>query len=110
MTLLVSGAEVATDKEGFLTDLNDWSEEVACALADAEGITLCDEHWEILNLLRQFQQQFEISPPMRPLVKYVSQHLGPEKGKSIYLTKLFPPNPARIASKIAGLPKPEGCL
>lgn len=100
----------ATDKEGFLLHLEDWSEEVAAALAEAEGIALNEQHWEILHLLRQFQQQFDISPPMRPLVKYVTQHLGPDKGKSIYLTKLFPPNPAKIASKIAGLPKPEGCL
>ncbi|MDM3871695.1 TusE/DsrC/DsvC family sulfur relay protein [Porticoccus sp. W117] len=100
----------ATDKEGFLTDLNDWSEDVATTLAKAENIELSEQHWEILHLLRQFQQQFDISPPMRPLVKYVTQHLGPDKGKSIYLTRLFPPNPAKIASKIAGLPKPEGCL
>ncbi|MGS2722452.1 TusE/DsrC/DsvC family sulfur relay protein [Porticoccus sp. GXU_MW_L64] len=100
----------ATDKEGFLINLEDWSEDIAIALAEAESIQLTQQHWEVLHLLRQFQQQFDISPPMRPLVKYVAQHLGPDKGKSIYLTRLFPPNPAKIASKIAGLPKPEGCL
>ena len=100
----------ATDKEGFLIDLKDWSEDVATELAEAENIQLTEQHWEVLHLLRQFQREFDISPPMRPLVKYVAQHLGPDKGKSIYLTKLFPPNPAKIASKIAGLPKPEGCL
>ena len=98
------------DKDGFLTDLNDWSEGIACALAAEEGITLTEQHWQILKLLRQFQTEFDISPPMRPLVKYVAQHLGKEKGNSIYLTKLFPPNPTRIASKIAGLSKSEGCL
>lgn len=110
MTLIVNNQEITTDKEGFLTDLHDWSEAVAEALAEAEGLILTEQHWEVLNLLRQFQQEFDISPPMRPLVKYVTMHLGADKGKSIYLTKLFPPNPAKIASKIAGLPKPEGCL
>lgn len=110
MPIIVNGNAVATDKEGFLRNIQDWSEDVATALAKAEGITLEEEHWEILRLLRQFQQEFDLSPPMRPLVKYVSQQLGPEKGKSVYLTQLFPPNPAKLASKIAGLPKPEGCL
>lgn len=110
MALIVQGETIATDNEGFLVDLNDWSPGVAEALARLEGINLNDQHWEVLNLLRRFQQQFDLSPPMRPLVKYVARHLGPDKGKSIYLTRLFPPNPARLASKIAGLPKPEGCL
>ena len=107
---MVNMDKANTDKEGFLINLSDWSEDVACALATAEGITLTEQHWQILKLLRQFQSEFDISPPMRPLVKYVAQYLGKEKGNSIYLTKLFPPNPAKIASKIAGLPKPEGCL
>lgn len=110
MPLQLTNSTLETDKEGFLRDLNDWSDEAAEALAAAEGIELNDDHWEVIRLLRQFNQEFDISPPMRPLVKYVRQHLGNEKGQSIYLTKLFPPNPAKIASKIAGLPKPEGCL
>ncbi|UTW45837.1 TusE/DsrC/DsvC family sulfur relay protein [bacterium SCSIO 12696] len=110
MALQVGQSLISTDKEGFLVNLEDWSEEVAELLAEAEGISLTDNHWEILHLLRKFQEQFDLSPPMRPLVKYVTQKLGPEKGRSIYLTQLFPPNPAKIASKLAGLPKPEGCL
>ena len=47
---------------------------------------------------------------MRPLVKYVSQTLGSDKGSSIYLLQLFPGSPAKVASKIAGLPRPEHCL
>jgi tRNA 2-thiouridine synthesizing protein E len=47
---------------------------------------------------------------MRPLVKYIGQRLGKEKGNSIYLLQLFPGSPAKLASKIAGLPRPENCL
>lgn len=98
------------DTEGFLCDLQDWNPEVANYLAQQEGITLTDAHWEIILLIRQFYQEFDLSPAMRPLVKYVALHLGNEKGKSIYLMQLFPPSPAKIAAKLAGLPKPANCL
>jgi tRNA 2-thiouridine synthesizing protein E len=51
-----------------------------------------------------------MSPAMRALVKYTEKKLGPEKGRSIYLLNLFPPSPAKVASKIAGLPRPTNCL
>ena len=101
---------IAVDKEGFLLDLNDWSPDVAQQLAQAEGIELTAEHWQVLELLRQFYREFDSSPAMRALVKYVRLELGPEQGKSSYLLSLFPGSPAKIGSKIAGLPKPDNCL
>ncbi len=98
------------DSDGHLANLSDWSEPVAEQLAASENIVLTDAHWEIIYLLKEFHQRFELSPPMRPLVKYIAQQLGKEKGRSIYLMQLFPPSPARVASKIAGLPRPENCL
>lgn len=101
---------VALDKEGFLVDLKDWSEPLAVELARLEGIELSPEHLEVILALRQFNQRYQLSPAMRPLVKYLGQELGPDKGNSIYLLKLFPGSPAKLASKIAGLPKPDNCL
>jgi tRNA 2-thiouridine synthesizing protein E len=98
------------DSDGHLVHLTDWSEHAAQQLAASENIVLTDAHWEIIYLLKEFHQRFELSPPMRPLVKYIAQRLGKEKGRSIYLMQLFPPSPARVASKIAGLPRPENCL
>jgi len=98
------------DPQGFLVNLNDWSPELASEIAAGEGITLLDTHWEVLSLLRQFYCEFELSPAMRILVKYIRENLGEEKGNSIYLLSLFPGSPAKIASKIAGLPKPTNCL
>lgn len=98
------------DDEGFLVNLADWNEAVACWLARNEGIDLSQPHWEIIHLVRVYYAQFDLSPAMRPLVKYVGQKLGSDKGRSIYLLKLFPGSPAKIASKIAGLPKPDNCL
>mgnify|MGYP000279348023 CR=1 FL=1 len=98
------------DRQGFLVHLSDWNESVAQIIAKEENIELSSEHWEVIHLLRQFYQEFDLSPAMRILVKYVRQNLGSEKGTSIYLLTLFPNSPAKIASKIAGLPKPTNCL
>ena len=98
------------DDEGFLQDPNQWSPTLAEEIAARESLELTAEHWEIIDLLRNYYQRFEASPAMRALVKYSSQELGPEKGRSIYLLSLFPGSPARLGSKIAGLPKPHNCL
>ncbi|MCL4106550.1 UNVERIFIED_CONTAM: hypothetical protein GTU68_009684, partial [Idotea baltica] len=98
------------DKEGFLRDLEDWSIEIATQIAAGEGIQLTEPHWELIHLIRQYYQEFDSSPSMRPLVKYTRLELGEAKGKSLYLLSLFPGSPAKIGSKIAGLPKPDNCL
>ena len=100
----------AFDKEGFLLQLDKWTPEVAQQIAEEEGIALTDAHWEVLRLLRDYYREYDASPAMRPLVKYCALKLGADKGKSIYLLSLFPGSPAKIGSKIAGLPKPENCL
>ncbi|WP_150305399.1 TusE/DsrC/DsvC family sulfur relay protein [Pseudomonas saliphila] len=108
--IAVDGRAIELDKEGFLVNLDDWSEPVAFELAQAEGIALSAEHLDVIHALRRFYAQYQLSPAMRPLVKYIGQQLGPDKGSSLYLLKLFPGSPAKIASKIAGLPKPDNCL
>lgn len=110
MPLQVNGIELATDKDGYLLQLTDWSPAVAEALALEEHIQLTPAHWEIIELLRDFYREFELSPAMRALVKQTAKKLGEEKGRSVYLLQLFPPSPAKIASKIAGLPRPANCL
>lgn len=109
LVLSVLGPD-AFDQEGFLRDLGDWSPDVAEQIASAEGIALDEAHWEVISLLRAYYQEFDSSPAMRPLVKYAALKLGADKGKSIYLMSLFPGSPAKIGSKIAGLPKPDNCL
>ncbi len=108
--LIVNDKTIELDKDGYLVDLNDWSAEVAQALAEQSGIHLSREHWEILELLREFYQQFELSPATRPLIKYTALKLGVEKGNSLYLNRLFNGTPAKLAAKLAGLPKPTNCL
>ncbi|MDH2241563.1 TusE/DsrC/DsvC family sulfur relay protein [Pseudomonas sp. GD03909] len=110
MSLLVDGREIALDKDGFLLDLADWNEPVAEALADREDLTLEADHWEILWLLREFYAEFQLSPATRPLIKYTALKLGAEKGNSMHLNRLFKGTPAKLAAKLAGLPKPSNCL
>ena len=98
------------DKEGFLCNLNDWNEHTARIIASQESIELNQAHWEIIYLLRDFYREYQISPAMRPLVKAVKNQFGSDKGNSLYLLKLFPGSPAKVAAKIAGLPKPANCL
>jgi tRNA 2-thiouridine synthesizing protein E len=102
--------ETAFDKLGFLRNLSDWTPEVAEEIAAGETLVLEDEHWELINLIREYYTEFDSSPAMRPLVKYVALKLGADKGKSMYLLSLFPNSPAKLCSKIAGLPKPDNCL
>ncbi|HCS63447.1 MAG TPA: sulfurtransferase TusE [Cellvibrio sp.] len=110
MQLNINKRNIALDKDGYLVNLNDWDKETANVLAKQENISLTPAHWEIIALLQEFYREFEISPAMRALVKYTEKKLGHEKGRSIYLLQLFPPSPAKIASKIAGLPRPTNCL
>ena len=110
MTLLMDGSEIVTDKEGYLKNLNDWSEAVAIAIASTENIELTDAHWEMIFLIRKFYQCYDMSPAMRALVKFTRKELGTEKGNSLYLLSLFPGSPAKLLSKIAGLPRPTNCL
>lgn len=109
-TLDLNGKRIELDKDGYLLDLNDWSVEVAHALAVQAGIELSPEHWEILELLRSFYHEFQLSPATRPLIKYTSLKLGAEKGNSMHLNRLFNGTPAKLAAKLAGLPKPTNCL
>lgn len=110
MQLALNGRIIELDKEGFLVNLGDWNEDVANLIAQQNQIHLTEAHWEIINLVRDFYQTFQIPPSMRALVKRTGQLLGEEKGKSIYLLQLFPVSPARYSCKIAGLPKPANCL
>lgn len=109
-TLAVNGNSIPIDKEGFLKNLSDWDEPVAAALAAEEGIKLGAPHWEVLWMLKKHYEHHRVSPANRAFVSLTKKKLGPDKGKSVYLMSLFGGSPAKLASKIAGLPKPDNCL
>ncbi|CNI43642.1 sulfurtransferase TusE [Yersinia bercovieri] len=104
------GRSIETDAQGYLKNSADWSEALAAILAEQEGITLTDPHWEVVRFVRTFYQEFNTSPAIRMLVKAMAQKYGEERGNSRYLYRLFPKGPAKQATKIAGLPKPVKCI
>ncbi len=109
-TIEAGGKSYETDEEGYLTNLNDWNEEVGAVLAQTENVTMTEQHWEVIHFLREYYDEFQIAPAVRVLTKAIGKKLGAEKGNSQYLYELFPYGPAKQACKIGGLPKPTGCI
>ncbi|MFT5162357.1 MAG: tRNA 2-thiouridine synthesizing protein E [Alteromonadaceae bacterium] len=109
-TVKFEGKTLATDKHGYLLNLEDWSEAIAIHIATLENITMSDNHWEVVHFVRHFYKEYKTSPAIRMLVKAMAKQLGEDKGNSKYLYKLFPKGPAKQATRIAGLPKPAKCI
>jgi TusE/DsrC/DsvC family sulfur relay protein len=84
--------------------------DLVALIARSEDIEMADDHWEVVNFLRNYYQEYQIAPAVRVLIKAIRKTLGPEKGSSRYLYQLFPYGPARQGCKIAGLPKPTSCI
>lgn len=105
-----NGQQIPLHSSGNLLNHVDWNEDMAVALAAAEGIELSDEHWVVINYLRKFYFQYGITPMVKVLIKHMSEELGPEAANKEYLYSLFPKGPARQGSRIAGLPSPQGCI
>lgn len=106
-----SSVEYETNAEGYLLKFNQWHPNFAKTTAQQQQLQLTQQHWEIIQLLRDTYSQTQISPSTRALIKLIKQHLkDPNKGNSLYLMQLFPGKPALLACKIAGLPKPKLCF
>ena len=110
MAIEVNGKSYEVDEEGYLVNLAEWDEDIGKVLAEGEKIEMTPAHWEVVNFLRDYYNEFQIAPAVRVLTKAIGKKLGPEKGNSQYLYELFPYGPAKQACKIAGLPKPTGCI
>ena len=102
--LEMSGIQVDVDEDGFIQDPDAWDEAVAAALAKTEGVDeMSEKHWKLVNYLRNYYLQFQMAPMVRKLCKETGYKLN-----EIY--QLFPSGPAKGACKLAGLPKPTGCV
>ena len=106
----LNGQSFEHDEEGYLTDLSQWNKDLAELIAKDENIEMDDERWEVVNFLRDYYEEYQIAPAIRVLTKALKKTMGPEKGNNKYLYTLFPYGPAKQACKIAGLPKPTGCV
>jgi TusE/DsrC/DsvC family sulfur relay protein len=100
----VGSINLDIDEDGFIQEPDKWNQEVAKALAQTEGVDdLTEDHWKVVNYLRDYYLEFGIAPMIRKLCKSTGFKL-----KDIY--DLFPSGPAKGACKVAGLPKPTGCV
>jgi len=96
--------KIEVDDEGFLVNPADWTEEVAKAFAEADNVSeLTEEHWKVINYLRDYFNEFALAPMIRKLCKDTGCPL-----KKMY--ELFPSGPAKGACKVAGLTKTTGCV
>src|ERR1039458_3403844 len=100
---VVNGAVAEHDEEGYLTDIGVWTPELGNLIAKAEGIEMTDAHWEVVNFLREYYEEYQIAPAVRILVKEMTKKFGKDKGDQKALYVLFPYGPAKQACKIAGL-------
>lgn len=110
MTIHYNNKTLATDKQGYLLDFNDWNEDVAVLLAQSDAIELSEAHWEVIRFVRGFYLTYNTSPAIRALTKAMKAEFGEEKASSRYLYRLFKEGPAKQATKYAGLPKPARCI
>ena len=103
-SILVNGSSLETNDEGYLVNIDDWTEEVAAALASTEQVdNLTEDHWQVVNYIRDFYLKNKTAPMVRKICKTTGFKL-----KQIY--QFFPTGPAKGAAKVAGLPKPDGCV
>jgi dissimilatory sulfite reductase related protein len=100
----VGDSTIEVDEDGFIQEPDLWNKEVAAALGKTEGVDdITEEHWKVVNFLREYYLEFGVAPMIRKLCKSTGFKLN-----KIY--ELFPSGPAKGACKIAGLPKPTGCV
>lgn len=103
-TLTVASTDVELDDEGFFVDPEQWTEEMVPDLARREGVDpLTDDHWKVVRFVRTEFLEKGTGPTVRLL--------GKTSGVSVKeLYQLFPKGPAKVAARIAGIPKPRGCI
>jgi dissimilatory sulfite reductase related protein len=103
-TTTYAGVTVELNDEGFFVDPTQWTREMAVEMARADGIdTLTDQHWQVLDFMRQEYFAKGTGPTVRLL--------GKASGVSVKdLYQLFPTGPAKTAARLAGIPKPKGCI
>jgi tRNA 2-thiouridine synthesizing protein E len=106
--ILVNGRKIDTTTEGYLSNIEDWSEEVANYLSERDNVSLTEAHWQVIRLIRRYYLEFGIPPNLRTLQKLVREEYGEEKQQWLDLFDYG--DAAKQAARYAGTPKPTGCI
>ncbi len=108
-TVQVNGRPVATDVEGYLKNLEDWSEDFARAQARSEQLELTEEHWQVIHFLRSYFEEHRVQAQVRVMISHFAKAWGREHGNNHYLHELFPiGGPQKQGNRLAGLLKTKG--
>jgi tRNA 2-thiouridine synthesizing protein E len=100
---------IATDQEGYIQDLDDWSEGFALAQAANEHLTLTEEHWEVIRYIRDYYHQHHVQAQVRDMIKHFRKVWGSERGNTRYLHDIFPMGgPQKQGNRLAGIRKTKG--
>lgn len=107
--LQVGDRQIPTDTEGYLVNLDDWSEEFAQAQARAEGLELTPRHWELIRFLREHFHTHGVQAQVRVMIRHFTKAWGAERGSNHYLHDLFPRGgPQKQGNRLAGLLRTKG--
>lgn len=108
-SILVNGAPIATDSEGYLKNTDEWSEDFARAQAASEDLALTDAHWQVIQFLRKYYEEHRVQAQVRVMIWHFSKAWGPERGNNHHLHTLFPVGgPQKQGNRLAGLLKTKG--
>jgi tRNA 2-thiouridine synthesizing protein E len=107
--LMVDGREVLTDPEGYILNMDEWSEGFALAQAAAEGLTLTQEHWDVIHFIREYYEEHNVQAQVRDMIRHFRAAWGPDHGNNHYLHDMFPMGgPQKQGNRIAGIRKTKG--
>jgi cobyrinic acid a,c-diamide synthase len=108
-TVFVNGRAVATDVEGYLKNIDDWTEGFAKAQAEAEELILTDAHWQVIAFLRAYYEEHQVQAQVRAMIWHFAKAWGPDTGNNHHLHTLFPiGGPQKQGNRLAGLLKTKG--
>ncbi len=108
--IVINGRQIETDAQGYLANLDDWSEEIAEYLSGQDGLELTADHWKLMNWIRAYYQENGTAPNLRIMQKRLKDDLGEQWSDKKRLFELFPYGPAKQGARYAGMPKPTGCV
>lgn len=107
--LMVDGKEVLTDPEGYILNMDEWTEGFARALAEQEKLVLTDEHWDVINFIRTHYDEHQVQAQVRDMIRHFRAAWGPERGTNHHLHDIFPMGgPQKQGNRLAGMRKTKG--
>ena len=110
MIIEINGKTIETNEQGYLLDVDDWSEELATELARRDGMELFVDHWELIMYFRDYYSENQTNPTMHTIVRTLGKMKGElfhnQKAYEKHIYSLFPVDPVHEICKLAGLPMP----